>query len=132
MLRAWFNLDLALWWLVASEFTNHLPSFPSTINNGSCSPCLSFNSIFTPCQLHLEPLHHHCSPSAGIPLQDLCSPLIFDERSNNGSWGVLPMPLWLFFEFFFIVTIWYFTLNCFLKHHPHFLPKGFLPFPAGK
>lgn len=37
---------------------------PFGMNNKGYSPCLSFNSIFTPCQMHLGAFHHHCSPSA--------------------------------------------------------------------
>lgn len=37
---------------------------PFGMNNKGYSPCLSFNSIFTPCQMHLGAFHHRCSPSA--------------------------------------------------------------------
>lgn len=40
------------------------PCVPIGMNNEGQSPCLSFNSIFTPCQIHLGAFHHHCSPSA--------------------------------------------------------------------
>lgn len=107
--------------------------FPSAINNVRCSPCLSFNSIFTPCQLHLEPFHHHCSPSATIPPQDLSSPLMFDERSNNGSQGVLPVPLWLLSELFFCLFFSFYSVLhpqlLFGASSSHFLPKDFSPFP---
>lgn len=81
---SWINLEPALWHQIP-PITSHRSPF--AINNVTRSPCLSFNSIFTPCQLHLEPFHHHYSPSAKTPPQDLSSPLMFDERSNNGSLG---------------------------------------------
>lgn len=40
------------------------PCLPIGMNNEGRSPCLSFNSIFTPCQIHLGAFHHRCSPSA--------------------------------------------------------------------
>lgn len=43
------------------------PCLPFGINNVGHSPCLSFNSIFTPCQLHLGAFHHRRSPSAKVP-----------------------------------------------------------------
>lgn len=42
------------------------PCVPIGMNNEGHSPCLSFNSIFTPCQIHLGAFHHHRSPSAGF------------------------------------------------------------------
>lgn len=107
--------------------------FPFAINNVRRSPCLSFNSIFTPCQLHLEPFHHRSSPSAKIPPQDLSSPLMFDERSNNGSRGCPTCATAV------VVSGGFFCVCFFLVLHPqllfgasssHFLPMDFFPFPG--
>lgn len=40
------------------------PCLPIGMNNEGHSPCLSFYSIFTPCQIHLGAFHHLCSPNA--------------------------------------------------------------------
>lgn len=40
------------------------PRLSIGMNNEGHSPCLSLNSIFTPCQIHLGAFHHRCSPSA--------------------------------------------------------------------
>lgn len=94
------------------------------------SPCLSFNSIFTPCQIHLGAFHHHWSPSAIFPPLYLSSLLMFDERHNGGDgggargegWGVFYLCHGCFFHF---------TLDWCLEHLPTSLPpQGVLPFPG--
>lgn len=88
---------------------------PGGINNEERSPCLSFNSIFTPCQMHLEAFHHGRSLSATFP-SIVFIPAVNVWWAAQRCWGVVYLRLFNA------------SLGLCLEHLPPLLPGDSSPF----